>query len=210
MAQAPFRVRLRVARQRKKLTQAQTAAALKVSQSAIAQWESGRSVPSPDRGAKIEQLLGVRFALAESDQGYYPKRAPLGPRRRLPVIGLPAPADNERILIDDTPHGEVVAPPQLEGISDARAVYVRGNAMEPRYYPGEIVYLHPTRPANPGDFVFLTVKEPEFATAVGYIRQFTGEDLTHIRTLTLNPKREHLFAKESLLSVATIVGSGLL
>jgi transcriptional regulator with XRE-family HTH domain len=209
MAHPPFRVRLREARRRKKLTQAQIAAALKVSQSAIAQWESGRSVPSADRGTKIEQLLGVPFAVAEPDE-LYSIRAPLRTRTSLPVIGLPAPGDSERILIDNKPHGEVLAPPQLEGIAGARAVYVRGSRMEPRYYPGEIVYLHPARPANPGDFVFVTVREPGFATAVGYIRQFIGQDLTHIRTLTLNPKREHLIAKESLLSMATIVGSGLL
>ena len=53
------------------------------------------------------------------------------------------------------PRGEVLAPPQLEGVEGAKAVYVRGRAMEPRYYAGEIVYLHPSRPPNPGDFVFL-------------------------------------------------------
>ena len=33
--------------------------------------------------------------------------------------------------------------------------------MEPRYYLGKVVYLHPHRPSNPGDFVLATVKEPD-------------------------------------------------
>jgi phage repressor protein C with HTH and peptisase S24 domain len=82
--------------------------------------------------------------------------------------------------------------------------------MEPRYYPGEVVYLNPARPPNPGDFVFITVQEPGFPAAVGYIRQFLGADLVHFRLLALNPKREHLIARHDLVEMATIVGSGLL
>jgi phage repressor protein C with HTH and peptisase S24 domain len=158
--------------------------------------------------AKIEKLTGVRL-LAE-DRERAQSRGALEKRGRLPIIGLPAPGDDERILVDNEAHGEIVAPPQLEGVAEARAVYVRGRSMEPRYYPGEIVYLNPLRPPNPGDFVFLTLREPGFAAAVGYIRQYVGQDLVHIRTLALNPKHEHLVANEDLVGMATIVGSGLL
>jgi phage repressor protein C with HTH and peptisase S24 domain len=127
----------------------------------------------------------------------------------LPVVGSPAPGDEERILVDASARGEVLAPPQLEGIEGAKAVYVRGRAMEPRYYAGEIVYLNPNRPPNPGDFVFLTVREPSFPAAVGYIRQFAGGDLVSIRVHTINPKREELIPRQAVIEIATIVGSGL-
>lgn len=205
MAEIAFATRFRQGRERKKLTQAEVAAALGVSQSAVAQWEAGRSFPAPAMAAKVAKLIGVRFLAEER-----PQNRPLAERARLPIIGLPAPGDDERILVDEQPHGEIVAPPQLEGVVEARAVYVRGRSMEPRYYPGEIVYLHPLRPPNPGDFVFLTVREPGFAAAVGYIRQYIGQDLVHVRTLALNPKHEHLVAREDLVGIATIVGSGLL
>ncbi len=207
MAEIAFATRFRQGRERKKLTQAEVAAALGVSQSAVAQWEAGRTFPAPAIAAKIAKLIGVRFLAEERER---PQNRPLAERARLPIIGLPAPGDDERILVDEQPHGEIVAPPQLEGVVEARAVYVRGRSMEPRYYPGEIVYLHPLRPPNPGDFVFLTVREPGFAAAVGYIRQYVGQDLVHVRTLALNPKHEHLVAREDLVGIATIVGSGLL
>ncbi len=207
MAEIAFATRFRQGRERKKLTQAEVASALGVSQSAVAQWEAGRTFPAPAIAAKIAKLIGVRFLAEERER---PQNRPLAERARLPIIGLPAPGDDERILVDEQPHGEIVAPPQLEGVVEARAVYVRGRSMEPRYYPGEIVYLHPLRPPNPGDFVFLTVREPGFAAAVGYIRQYVGQDLVHVRTLALNPKHEHLVAREDLVGIATIVGSGLL
>ena len=209
MAALAFGQRFRQARRQKKLTQTSVASALGVSQSAVAQWEAGRSLPSPDLAAKIEKLVGIPFDADDREQepaisGRSAKRA------RLPIIGLPAPGDDERILVDDQSHGDVIAPPQLDGLPGACAVYVRGRAMEPRYFPGEVVYLHPARPANPGDFVFVTVKEPGFATAVGYIRQYVSQDLTHLHVLALHPKRKHLIAREDIVSVATIVGSGLL
>jgi len=201
----PFPAQFREARQRRGLTQVQVAEALDVSQSAVAQWESGRSFPSAPMAGKIEKLLGVRYRAADRQPESRSVR-----RRRLPIIGTPAPGDEERILVDGAAHGEIAAPPQLEAIADAKAVYVRGRAMEPRYYPGEVVYLNPARQPNPGDFVFITVQEPGFPTAVGYIRQFLGADLVHFHLLALNPRREHLIARHDLVEMATIVGSGLL
>ena len=207
MPDTPFPAQFREARQRRNLTQVQVAEALDVSQSAVAQWESGRSFPSAPMVGKIEKLLGVRYRPADHDR--QPESRSVR-RRRLPIIGLPAPGDEERILVDGAAHGEIAAPPQLEAIADAKAVYVRGRAMEPRYYPGEVVYLNPARQPNPGDFVFITVLEPGFPTLVGYVRQFLGADLVHFRLLALNPRREHLIARHDLVEMATIVGSGLL
>ena len=152
------------------------AKSLDISQSAVAQWESGRSFPAPAMASRLQKLLGISPPAATDEERVLTRRA-FDRRPRLPVVGSPAPGDEERILIDAIPRGEVLAPPQLEGVQGAKAVYVRGRAMEPRYYAGEIVYLHPTRPPNPGDFVFLTVREPSFPAGVGYIRQFAGADL---------------------------------
>jgi transcriptional regulator with XRE-family HTH domain len=203
-----FGIRLRKAREQKSLTQVGLAKELGISQSAVAQWESGRSSPGLAMAARLQKLLGIRPPDV-ADEGEASARRGLGRRRRLSVVGSPAPGDEERILIDATPRGEVLAPPQLEGVEGAKAVYVRGRAMEPRYYAGEIVYLNPNRPPNPGDFVFLTVREPSFPAGVGYIRQFAGSDLVSIKVYTINPKREELIPLQAVIEIATIVGSGL-
>lgn len=208
MPETPFRTRFRQARLAKKLTQATVSKALKVSQSAIAQWESGRSFPSPELAAPIEKLLGIKVGAGGGSQ--IPRtRGAADKRLRLPIVGLPAPGDQERIIIDGSSRGEIPAPPQLEGVPGAQAVYVRGRSMEPRYFQGEVVYLDPNRAPNPGDFVMVTVKEPNYPADVAYIRQYLGEDLVHVHLATLNPKRDHLVARQSLIAMATIVGSGL-
>lgn len=208
MPDAPFRTRFRQARLGKKLTQAAVAKVLKVSQSAIAQWESGRSFPSPNLAAPIEKLLGIKVG-AEGGGQAPQARDTFRKRARLPIVGLPAPGDKERIIIDGSSRGEILAPPQLENVPGAKAVYVRGRSMEPRYYQGEVVYLDPNRPPNPGDFVMVTVKEPNYPADIAYIRQYLGEDLVHVHLATLNPKRDHLIARQNLVGMATIVGSGL-
>jgi transcriptional regulator with XRE-family HTH domain len=203
-----FAVRFRLARQQKKLTQAAVAKTLDVSQSAVAQWESGRSFPSSALARRIEKLLDVKYVPRQEEQAVS-LRGAFGRRARLPIVGSPAPGDEERILVDDRPHGEVLAPPQLEGVKGAKAVYVRGRAMEPRYYAGEVIYLNPARSPNPGDFIFITVREPAFPAEVGYVRQFLGSDLVSIRVSTLNPKREQLIPRQEVIAIATVVGSGL-
>jgi transcriptional regulator with XRE-family HTH domain len=208
LPETSFRIQFRQARLGKKLTQAAVAKALKVSQSAIAQWESGRSFPSPGLVAQIEKLLGIKVGAGGGGQAPQ-SRGPIRSRARLPIVGLPAPGDKERIIIDGNTRGEIPAPPQLENVSGAKAVYVRGRAMEPRYFQGEVVYLDPNRPPNPGDFVLVTVKEPNDPVNVAYIRQYLGEDLVHVHLGTLNPKRGHLVSRQNLIAMATIVGSGL-
>jgi phage repressor protein C with HTH and peptisase S24 domain len=203
-----FATRFRLARQQKKLTQVAVAKTLDVSQSAVAQWESGRSFPSSALARRIEKLLDVKY-VPPRDEEVAPFRATFGRRRRLPVIGSAAPGDEERILVDDRPQGEILAPPQLEGIKGAKAVYVRGTAMEPRYFAGEVVYLNPARSPNPGDFIFITVREPGFPADIGYVRQFLGLDLVSVRVSTLNPKRARVIPRQEVIGIATIVGSGL-
>jgi transcriptional regulator with XRE-family HTH domain len=120
MAEAPFPTQFRQARQGKQLTQAAVAEALDVSQSAVAQWESGRSFPSAGLAARIEKLLGIDRRLVEKGQQPQTRRS-LGKRARLPIVGLPVPGDEERIIIDGSVRGEGTAgkpPGEDEGSPD--------------------------------------------------------------------------------------------
>ena len=153
----------------------------------MAQWESGQSAPSEGTASKIEKLLGIKYLAADREQRPAPREV-LDTRPRFPIVGLLSPGDDERIIIDNASHGEMLSPPQLEDVKGAKAIFVRGRSMEPRYFAGEVVYVHPKRP-NPGEFVFITLIEPGYQTNVGYIRQYFGEDLVSLRVGTLNPKK---------------------
>ena len=224
MAATSFGVRLRRARRDKKLTQTALAKALGVSQSYVAQLESGEAHPAAALAARIKDLLGItakpaagrsNFAAFEEPSSIFGTRWLRRPRGgihrvRLPILGVPLPGDDERLLIDDEPHGEVMSPPQLEDVPGAKALYVRGRSMEPRYYPGEVIYLSPARAPNPGDFVLAVVREPPFATNIGYIRQYRGEDSDQVLLASLNPPLTLNLPKESVVRLLTVVGSGLL
>jgi transcriptional regulator with XRE-family HTH domain len=203
-----FATRFRLARQQKNLTQVALAHTLRVSQSAVAQWESGRTLPSPAMRSRIEKVLKVDLSATQDEVRTGKRRIPER-RPHLPIFGFPAPGDDERILVDEAPRGQIFAPPQLEDVKGASAVYVRGRAMEPRYFAGEVVYLHSTRPPNPGDFIFVTVKETGFPASVGYVRQFLGSDLVSVRVSTLNPKRAQVIPRQDVIGIATVAGSGL-
>jgi transcriptional regulator with XRE-family HTH domain len=209
----------RAARRARQLTQAALAKALGVSQSYVAQIEGGRSYPSAALASRIAELIGLgapsedAHALGEIAQRLSQKvsrRAAAIEHVRLPIVGVPVPSDDERVIVESEAHGAVLAPPQLETVPGAQALYVRGRSMEPRYYPGELVYLNPTRPPNPGDFVLALVREPQFAAPIGYVRQYLGEDARHVRLATLNPRRQYAVDRKALISVTKIVGSGLL
>ena len=46
---------------------------------------------------------------------------------------------------------DIVPPPaSLAGVPNAYAVYVVGASMEPRYYQGELVMIHPGKPVTAG------------------------------------------------------------
>jgi transcriptional regulator with XRE-family HTH domain len=185
------------------------AKALDVSQSAVAQWESGRSFPSEDVLPKLRKLLDIDIPPEEDRRRYGTRFLPGFEHRLLPITGQPVREDPELVLLDGRQYGQIPAPPQLEAVPGATAVYARGHAMEPRYFPGELVYLRPDKAPNPGDFVFVTFKAEGFAAPVGYVRQFLGEDRTQIRLRTLNPRADHVLSREVVMSMQTIVGSGL-
>lgn len=49
----------------------------------------------------------------------------------------------------------IARPPALQGARDLYAIYFQGESMMPRFEPGEVGIVDPTRPAGPGDYVLV-------------------------------------------------------
>lgn len=88
---------------------------------------------------------------------------------KLPVLGQAGAAITGALAITD-PIGYETRPPALESVPDAYAVYVSGDSMEPRYFSGEMVYVHPRRPFRQGDDVIVQIRES--GGIVGYLKRF--------------------------------------
>ncbi|NTI27640.1 XRE family transcriptional regulator [Rhizobium rhizogenes] len=72
-------------------------------------------------------------------------------------------------------------PQTLMSARNVYALYVEGSSMEPQYFPGDLVYVHPDKPPRFGDVVIIQCQkgkhEPIEAT-IGILTKRTAEKIT--------------------------------
>lgn len=103
--------------------------------------------------------------------------------RDLPVFGTAAGslASNGAFQLTTGPVDWVRRPPALANVRDAYALYVEGTSMSPKYEPGDLIFVHPGRPARLGDPIVLQVQDNEHAPSRTYIKilsKRTGETVS--------------------------------
>lgn len=124
--------------------------------------------------------------------------------RTIPVYGLVMGGSEGALLLDGRVVDQVIALPSLESVENAYAVYVTGDSMEPRYYSGEAVYVHPAKPPRKDDFVVIQIQGDD--GRIGYVKQFKGYAEDEIVLWQFNPPGEIRFPREKVAEVHLIVG----
>jgi phage repressor protein C with HTH and peptisase S24 domain len=131
--------------------------------------------------------------------------------RDLPVRGVAAAGTDALFITNGEPHDWLLRPAVLIGVNEAYAVVAAGTSMEPRYFDGEVVFVHPGRRVAPGLHTFVVVQfypqeEGEAPKAVikKYERQSGGELILS----QYNPPQELRFAIETVKSIHLIVNPG--
>jgi len=132
--------------------------------------ESGQSAPPAERGAFLPRPL---------------VEVPAAPSRDLPVMGAVKGGSEGFYFNEGEAKEYVVRPPSLAGVSNAFALYVDGESMEPRYYAGETLYVNPNRPITRGCFVAV-----EMADGQCLIKQFVRRNDDLVVLAQLNPPKE--------------------
>jgi transcriptional regulator with XRE-family HTH domain len=131
----------------------------------------GRSkAPEIDRIMKLAEALELPFdelvsgISIESSNSDSPIRQDLESQTRPQQEGM-VPLYAARIAmnepfskVSDTPIGMVPALPALHHVRGAYAVTVFNNMNEPRYFPGEVIYMSPEAEPQTGDFIFGRLK----------------------------------------------------
>jgi len=219
---------------RKGMTRAQLGAALGVSQQAASSWLQPNK-QKPERWKEIALAVGVPMDVAEravntpvspSESGTFEqthvrlstfkpsanagKRAPLAPPAAgmIPVIGRAAAGEPGKIIImDGEPSEWIPCPPELIGVDGGYATYVYGDSMEPRYFNGERVYVHPSRPYGPKDFVVAQVRDDDDNLSA-YVKRFVSYTAQGLKLHQYNPDDDLEFAPDAVDAVHLIVGSG--
>ena len=109
--------------------------------------------------------------------------APTPGARDLPVLGEARGGENGFFLTN----GDVLAyaerPPALRNVRHAYALVMRGTSMEPRYFEGELLCIHPLRPVHRDNFVHIELHDGR-----SYVKQFLRRDDEWLWVRQLNPE----------------------
>jgi SOS-response transcriptional repressor LexA len=170
-----------------------------------------RGVPAAD----VLALAGVEAVprdpadskkAAPASRGLFQAR-PLDPpspaSRDLPVMGAVKGGAEGFYFNEGEAKEFVVRPPALGGVSNAFALYVDGESMEPRYYAGEMLYVNPNRPVTRGCFVAVEMDDGQ-----GLIKQFVRRNDNHLVLAQFNPPKELRLPVAQVKRIYRITGSG--
>ena len=168
---------------------------------------AARGVPAAD----VLALAGVEPApqpasgKAGERPGFVPRSVeiPAVPQRDLPVMGAVKGGAEGFYFNEGDAKEYVVRPPSLVGVSNAFALYVDGESMEPRYYAGEMLYVNPNRPVTRGCFVAV-----ELADGQCLIKQFIRRNDDNLVLAQFNPPKEIRLPGAKVKRIYRITGSG--
>lgn len=162
---------LKIYRQAAKLTQKDVADALGVNRVSVTQWETGDAKPSIKRLAELAKLFGVPAdalltniplnsvvpaANIKTDVRPADVEVPsmYSMSKDVPVLGIAACKHVEGAFqLEATVIDYVRRPPGVSGAKDVYGLYMEGDSMEPKFLAGDLVFVHPGRPARIGDAV---------------------------------------------------------
>lgn len=200
--------RVRRARERAGMSQAELAKAIGIKQPSVHALETGTGERSKHVLA-IASALGVGVDWLAHGEGKLEdapapnqRAAPFGEARfapreltkDLPVYGSAACGKDG---LFDFNTGDVVdtvrRPPRLVGVRDAYALYLSGQSMSPWKEDGQLVFVHPGMPVRVGDYavVELHPKKPEHdPRAAAFIKRVSKLSSEEVTLLQYNPKKE--------------------
>ncbi len=171
----------------------------------------GKSEEISPSGRGIDQIQAKSGANAPSQAGpgaNMIENPPEFGERTLPVLGVAVAGSDEIVIHSDQPLYYVRRPPSLMGVQDGYVVIVAGDSMNPRYFDGEAVYVHPRRRIVGGEQTFVVVQlrpetegEPPPAVVKRYIRQTSKELVLE----QYNPPKEIRYPLRDVLAVHLIV-----
>ncbi|MVA17448.1 XRE family transcriptional regulator [Agrobacterium vitis] len=97
-------------------------------------------------------------------------------------------------------------PPALMGARDIYALYVEGSSMEPQFFPGDLIYLNPHRPARAGDVVVVQSKTSDHIDVEASLGIFLRKTENHVIIGKHNPaKSEVSLPREFVVSIHRVL-----
>ena len=209
---------LRELREAKKLSRPDLAKLVGAHPNQIQKLENGERTLSLDWMERLAPHLGVtpveflQGAKAPAIAREEPKRYQAEPNLqsdKIPVLGTAEGGAEGWSLWNGDVVDHVARPPFLAGVPNAYACYVTGTSMEPRYHPGELIFVHPGKPVTIGAYVLVQARprqEGEPPRAV--VKRLAKRSPTKIVLEQFNPAKTFDVQLNDVISVHRIMGSG--
>ena len=191
---------MKKARKRAKLTQAQVASLIGLSQNQYSNWETGKSAADPDALIKLAQIYEVTVSyLVGEDEVIKLRQSPTA--SRIPVVGTVAagiPID----AIEDIVDWEEI-PNAMAKTGEFFGLRVKGSSMEPRISEGDTVIVRRQHDIESGEIAIVIVNGDE-GTCKKVLKHASGG----ITLVSLNPAFEprYMTPQEIEELPVTIVG----
>ncbi len=171
------------------LSQTKLGHELKVHQTAISQWETGRTMPDIETSKALANYFGVSLDyLLGNDTEKTP--APKRHGTKIPVLGNVAAGTPitaiENVDYDDPDAWEEI-PADMAESGEYFALRLKGDSMEPRMLNGDVVIVHQQSDVNNGDTAIVKVNGDD-ATCKKIKKTPQGMML-----IPLNPEYEPMF-----------------
>jgi phage repressor protein C with HTH and peptisase S24 domain len=165
----------------------------------------------PIARTEVWELAGPEFAAELSTE---PANATIGTKTRgfgvtIPLYGQAVGGvDGEFVMNEGNKLSDVTAPPGLESVSGAYAVSVSGESMEPRYFDGEVVFVHPKRRPVRGDFVVAQIQNPNSSTPLAFVKRLIRYNEGGLVLEQFNPPKQMRFDHQTVVSLHVIIMAG--
>lgn len=198
------------------LTQRGLAERMGVNPAAVNRMLYGRRNIMADELPVIEEYLGVPLDLGRASSGTdYPQTARGNARgfsdvRRAEIDGrdggaqnLPPPVPVYRDRRSADVIDWAVRHPHQLALRDAYALYVDSEDMQPRYFRGELVYVHPAKPVMTGSDCVVEFNDGRVA-----LRRLVQKSADKIVVQSFNPARLEELSARDVASLHSIVGRG--
>lgn len=128
--------------------------------------------------------------------------------RKVPAYGKAMGGKHGEFILNGNKVADILAPASLDGVTNAYAVYIAGDSMEPRYFAGEAAFIHPGLPVRKGDFVVAQIAGEEGEPPLAFVKRFVNMDDRRLRLEQLNPRKFLEFPRKRVVSVHLILMAG--
>lgn len=194
-------LRIRTRRKELGITHNHIAKELKLTDSAISQWESGYTAPSIDQVSKLAKILktseayiltGEPAVRQPDDRNVPDVSSILDAPLTVPVYGtVRGGSDGDFLLQSETIVEHVRRPAGLAQLKEVYALNIVGDSMAPWGVEGDLIYVAPTRPPSPGCHVVVQLEDEKTGQVQSAtVKKYLGRDATKIRLAQYNPAKE--------------------